>query len=68
VVPRWVALGVGLAVVLNVVGFAAASQPMLVASYVVMLAALGRAALALVDRDEAGTRSSRERVPARSAA
>jgi hypothetical protein len=52
VVPRWVALGLGLSVVLNVVGFSAASQPVLVASYVVMLAALGRAALAVVEHDE----------------
>jgi hypothetical protein len=50
-VPRWVAVGVAVSTVVNLVGFAAASQPALIASYVLMLAVLGRAALVLLDRD-----------------
>ena len=67
VVPRWVALGVAVSVVLNVAGFSAASRPALVASYVVMLAALARAALALVERDTPARVVAR-RSPERAAA
>jgi hypothetical protein len=49
VLPRWAAAGVGVSSVLNVVGFASANQPVLIASYVVMLAALARAAVATLD-------------------
>lgn len=66
VVPRWVALGLAVSMVLNVVGFAAASQPALVASYVVMLAALARAALVLIERD-ADARVAGAGAPARAA-
>lgn len=52
VVPRWVALGLAACVLLNMVGFSMASQPTLIASYVVMLGALARAALVIVDRDQ----------------
>ena len=62
--PRWVALGVAVSVVLNVAGFSAASRPVLVASYVVMLAALGRAALVLVERDTPH-RAAEPRTPER---
>jgi hypothetical protein len=52
VVPRWVAVGLAACVLVNIAGFSMASQPMLIASYVVMLGALSRAALVIVDRDE----------------
>lgn len=51
VVPRWVAAGVAAFGVVNVVGFASASRPALVASYVVALAVLARAALVILDSD-----------------
>ncbi|HKC29789.1 MAG TPA: hypothetical protein VKB75_17370 [Jatrophihabitans sp.] len=53
VVPRWAAAGVAVSVVANLAGFATANQPILVASYLVMLAALGRvAAVVLGARSE----------------
>jgi len=48
VVRRWVAVGLPASAVLNIGGFAAASQPVLVLSYVVMLAVLARAAACFV--------------------
>jgi hypothetical protein len=48
VVPRWAAGGLPVSAVLNIGGFAAASQPVLVISYVVMLAVFARAAACLV--------------------
>jgi hypothetical protein len=52
VLPRWAAVGTPLGLVLNIVGFSAASQPALMLSYVVMLAAFSRAAQTLVARTE----------------
>jgi hypothetical protein len=49
---RWAAVTVPLGVVLNIVGFATASQPTLIVSYLVLLAGFARAALTLVDRDQ----------------
>jgi hypothetical protein len=43
--PRWAAVGVPGSVILNILGFSIASQPILVVSYLVMLAAFARAAL-----------------------
>jgi hypothetical protein len=48
IVPRWTAVGLALSAVANVAGFAMASQPVLVGSYVVMLAALARIAAAVL--------------------
>jgi hypothetical protein len=45
VVPRWTSASIPVAVVANVGGFSAASSPLLVASYVLLLAAFGRIAL-----------------------
>lgn len=64
VVPRWVGAGVAVGVLANLVGFSVASQPVLIGSYVVLLAVLGRAALALVDRDEAPAPVSRQHAAA----
>jgi hypothetical protein len=52
-VPRWTAVGIPVGVVANVAGFGAASQPVLVASYVVLLAALGRIASVVLNREPA---------------
>jgi hypothetical protein len=49
--PRWAAAGLVVSVVMNIVGFGAASQPLLVVSYVVLLAAFGR--IAMLDLDDA---------------
>jgi hypothetical protein len=55
VIPRWAAVGVAGCCVLNILGFSLANQQLLVASYLVMLVALSRAALALLDpRDSVG--------------
>jgi hypothetical protein len=64
--PRWAAAGVPVSVVVNVAGFAAASQPVLVASYALMLVVLGRAAVALLDADSSApeARSPRPAVVA----
>jgi hypothetical protein len=51
VVPRWTAAGVVSSMVLNIGGFAAASQPVLILSYAVMLVVMARAAIALLDAD-----------------
>jgi hypothetical protein len=45
VVPRWASASIPVAVVANVAGFSAASSALLVASYVLLLAAFGRIAL-----------------------
>ena len=53
VVPRWAAVGITAGVGANIVGFGMASQPVLVASYVVTLAACARIAAVVL-----GTRST----------
>jgi hypothetical protein len=62
VVPRWAAVGLVVGAGANIVGFGSASQPVLVASYVVMLAACARiAAVVLAPKSsptEAGERRS----------
>jgi hypothetical protein len=49
-VPRWTAAGIVVGLIANVGGFGAASQPVLVASYVVLLATLGRVAAVVLGR------------------
>jgi hypothetical protein len=50
-VPRWAAAGMVAGLLANFVGFGAANQPVLVASYVVLLAALGRTAAIVLNRE-----------------
>jgi hypothetical protein len=52
-VPRWTAVGIVVGLVANIAGFGAASQPVLVASYVVLLAALGRIAGVVLNQQPA---------------
>lgn len=47
--PVWVAVGVILSLAANIGGFVSANQPMLISSYLIMLAAYGAAALAVVN-------------------
>lgn len=61
VVPRWTSIALVAALVLNIGGFVAADKPVLVASYVVMLAAFGRIALVLL-RPEADVVTAPEPV------
>lgn len=61
VVPRWAAVGLLAGSVANIGGFSAASRPLLIASYVVLLAAFARMAVPLLasgpDPQSAGTPS-----------
>lgn len=62
--PRWAAVGVPASVIVNIVGFSIASQPVLVLSYLLMLAAFSRAALAIVAPDGVVSEQSGARGPA----
>jgi hypothetical protein len=48
VVPRWSAAGVAVSLLANLAAFTVANQPLLIASYLIMLAALGRIALTVL--------------------
>jgi hypothetical protein len=56
VVPRWVGVGLVVGMVANIVGFGSASQPVLVASYVVLLAACARIAGVVLGAQSASRR------------
>ena len=62
--PRWAAAGFPVSVVLNIFGFASASQPMLALSYVVLLAALAPAAMEVARSDQDTPSRSATRGPA----
>jgi hypothetical protein len=62
--PRWAAVGFPVSIVLNIAGFAAASQPMLTLSYVVLLAALAPAAMEVARPDQRASGHSAARGPA----
>jgi hypothetical protein len=53
VVPRWTAVGLVVSVGANIVGFGSASQPVLVASYVLMLVACARIAATVLATEPA---------------
>jgi hypothetical protein len=59
VVPRWTGVALAVSMALNVGGFTAASKPLLIASYLVMLGCLGRIALVVL-----GSKTSPELLPA----
>ena len=65
VAPRWAAAAIVVSTVMNIAGFSACSKPALLASYVVMLACLGRVALILlVERSEAEVPDALQTSPA----
>ena len=63
-VPAWAAAGIAVATVLNVVGLSAASVPVAIASYALMLAAMGRIALIIWSGSGQADAEPCQRVPA----
>jgi len=62
-VPAWTAAGIIVATIVNIVGLSSASVPLAIASYALMLAALGRIAVIVLS----GSHSAGAEVPAASA-